>query len=400
MENLTGRQLGPYQVVAPLGEGGMASVYRAYQPSMEREVAIKILPRQYSQSPEYLARFKQEARLLARLQHPHVLPVFDFGESDGYTYITMPLVAGGTLKDLMTSKPMPIERAATIVSQVGDALDYAHASGLVHRDIKPSNVLIDERGNALLMDFGIARMVEATTRLTQVGGVVGTPIYMSPEQSAGKSIDTRSDIYSLGIVLFELLTGHVPYNAETPLAVMFKHVNDPLPMPRSLNAALSDALEKVLLKALAKQPGDRFQTMSEFVSALRHASLPDTASHLAAEANKTRVLPGATAPAAVDAHRRWAGAVARAGRHRGRFSRIDRGGHHAAGGYGHACCSARRTDCSCAARRVRWWSDRDAGAVAVAGRCDAAACCQRDTSACPGDPIAEPDACSAARGDA
>jgi tRNA A-37 threonylcarbamoyl transferase component Bud32 len=298
MENLTGRQLGPYQILAPLGEGGMASVYRAYQPSMDREVAVKVLPRQYSQSPEYLARFKQEARLLARLQHPHVLPVFDFGESDGYTYIAMPLIAGGTLKDLMTSKPMPVERAAAIIGQVGDALDYAHASGLVHRDIKPSNILIDERGNSLLMDFGIARMVEATTRLTQVGGVVGTPIYMSPEQSAGKAIDARSDIYALGIVLFELLTGRVPYNAETPLAVMFKHVNDPLPLPRSLNPALSDALEKVLLKALAKQPGDRFQTMSEFVSALRHATLPDTASHLAAEVNKTRVLPDAVPVAA------------------------------------------------------------------------------------------------------
>ncbi len=296
MEDLTGKQLGPYQIIAPLGEGGMASVYKAYQPSMEREVAVKVLPRQYSTSPEYLARFKLEARLLARLQHPHILPVFDFGESDGYTFIAMPMIAGGTLKNLMTGKPMPLERAVLVVSQVGDALDYAHTSGLVHRDIKPSNVLIDDRGNCLLMDFGIARMVEATTRLTQAGGVIGTPIYMSPEQSAGQQIDARSDIYALGVVLFELVTGRAPYNAETPLAVMFKHVNDPLPLPRKLNPALPEAIEHVLLKALAKRPGDRYQSMGEFVRALQRAAQPDTASNLtAAPSAPTRVLDAASA---------------------------------------------------------------------------------------------------------
>ncbi len=303
MEDLTGKQLGPYQIIAPLGAGGMASVFKAYQPSMEREVAIKVLPRQYSSSQEFTARFKQEARLLARLQHPHILPVFDSGTDDGYSYIVMPAITGGSLKDLMTGTPMQLARAAKIVSQVGDALDYAHAIGLVHRDVKPSNVLLDDRGNALLMDFGIARMVEATTRLTQAGGVIGTPAYMSPEQSTGQSVDARSDIYALGIVLFELVTGRVPYHAETPLAVLFKHVNDPLPMPRSLNPSISEALERVILKALAKHPQDRYQKMSEFVAALQQA-VPITGTHAQADPRPdhaadvvTQVLPDSASSA-------------------------------------------------------------------------------------------------------
>jgi hypothetical protein len=298
MEDLTGKQLGPYQIIAPLGAGGMASVFKAYQPSMEREVAIKVLPRQYSSSEEFVARFKQEARLLARLQHPHILPVFDSGTDDGYSFIVMPAITGGSLKDIMTGAPMPVERAAKIVAQVGDALDYAHANGLVHRDVKPSNVLLDNRGNALLMDFGIARMVEATTRLTQAGGVIGTPAYMSPEQSTGQSVDARSDIYALGIVLFELVTGRVPYHAETPLAVLFKHVNDPLPMPRTLNPALTEALERVILKSLAKRPQDRYQKMSEFVAALQQV-VPFTGTNPQATPAEavTQVLPG-SAPAA------------------------------------------------------------------------------------------------------
>src|SRR3990167_6529860 len=162
MEDLTGKQLGPYQVTAPLGEGGMAAVYKAYHPAMDRYVALKILPRHFASDPLFVARFQQEAKVIAKLQHPHILPVFDFGEADGYTYLVMPFIQSGTLANRMAGNPLPWPQIRAIISQVGDALDYAHARGLIHRDVKPSNVLIDERGNCLLTDFGIAKMVEGT----------------------------------------------------------------------------------------------------------------------------------------------------------------------------------------------------------------------------------------------
>ncbi len=272
MEDLTGRQLGPYQIVAPLGEGGMAAVFRAYQPGMERYVALKVLPRHFADDPEFSARFQREARILAQLQHAHILPVFDYGQVEGYSYIVMPFVPSGTLTDALQGQPLPLPRIRQVVSQVGDALSYAHGRGLVHRDVKPSNVLIDERGNCLLTDFGLARMVEASVNLTATGTIMGTPAYMSPEQGAGGKIDSRSDIYSLGIILYEMATGRVPYKAETPVAVVFKHVSGPLPPPRSVNPDLPEAVERVILKALARNPDDRYQTAEDLVAALNRAT--------------------------------------------------------------------------------------------------------------------------------
>lgn len=275
MEDLTGKQFGHYQIVAPLGEGGMAAVYKAYQPSMERYVAVKVLPRHMSASEEFVQRFRREAKLLAQLQHPHILPVFDYGEAEGYPYIVMPFIQSGTLAELIQNKSLPLSEVRRIMIQVGKALSYAHTRGMIHRDIKPSNVLIDEAGNCLLTDFGLARMVEASTKITASDTIMGTPAYMSPEQGAGSNVDQRSDLYSLGIILYEMVTGRVPYTAETPVAVVFKHIQDPLPSARKLNPDLPESVELVLLKALAKSPDDRYQTADELVRAIQKA-IPET----------------------------------------------------------------------------------------------------------------------------
>lgn len=273
MEDLTGKQLGPYQIVAPLGEGGMAAVFKAYQPSMDRYVALKVLPRHFASDPEFIGRFAQEAKVIANLQHPHILPVHDFGEADGYTYLAMRFIEGGTLADwLKENGPLSLEKIRSITTQVGGALDYAHARGIIHRDVKPSNILVDEWGNCLLTDFGLAKMAENAVHLTQTGGILGTPAYMSPEQGLGQKIDLRSDIYSLGVVLYQMAIGRLPYQAETPMAVVIKHIHDPLPPPSRFQPDLPEALERVILKALAKNPEDRFATAGEMVKALQNAT--------------------------------------------------------------------------------------------------------------------------------
>jgi serine/threonine protein kinase len=277
VEDLTGKQLGQYRILAPLGEGGMAAVYRAFQPGTERDVALKILPRHYASQPQFLQRFEQEARIIAKFQHPHILPVFDYGHEDGYTYIVMPFVEGGTLAEIMSGRPLPLWQVRSLVSQIGDALDYAHTYGVVHRDVKPTNILLDERGNGLLTDFGIAKMVEGTDQYTVTGQVIGTPPYMSPEQIQGLKLDGRSDIYSLGIVLYELATGRTPYRAETPQAHFFKHLYDPLPPPHTLNPDLPEVVEKVILKSLAKDPESRYQTAGEMAIAIKAAIQVDPA---------------------------------------------------------------------------------------------------------------------------
>ena len=271
MEDLTGKQLGHYQIVAPLGEGGMAAVYQAYHPAMDRYVALKILPRHFASDPLFVARFQQEAKVIAKLQHPHILPVHDFGEADGYTYLVMPFIQSGTLAGLIIGEPLPWPRIQTVISQLGDALDYAHAHGLVHRDVKPSNVLIDDSGHCQLTDFGLAKIMEGSIHLTTSGAIMGTPAYMSPEQGMGQKLDGRTDVYSLGVILYEMATGHTPYTAETPMAVMIKHISDPLPLPSTVNPEIPEAVERVILKALTKDREDRFVTAGDMVLALQAA---------------------------------------------------------------------------------------------------------------------------------
>jgi tetratricopeptide (TPR) repeat protein len=277
MEDLTGKQLGSYQIVAPLGEGGMAAVYKAYQPRMDRYVALKILPRYYASDPEFVARFKQEARVIAKLEHPHILPVYDFGEEDGYTFMAMRMVDSGTLTEwILENQPLSLAQIRRIISQVGDALDYAHVNEVVHRDVKPSNILVDKRGNCLLTDFGLAKLVETSVKLTATGGILGTPAYMSPEQGMGQKIDYRTDMYSLGVILYEMVTGRPPYQAETPMAIVIKHIQAPLPPPYKYNPDIPEALERVILKSLAKDREDRYAAMGDFVAALQSATEPAT----------------------------------------------------------------------------------------------------------------------------
>ena len=271
MEDISGKQLGAYQIVAPLGEGGMAAVYKAHHAATERYVALKILPRHFASDPNFVTRFKQEAKVLAQLQHPHILPVFDFGEAEGYTYLVMPYIKGGTLTDLLKGQPLSLANIRRITLQIGGALDYAHVRGLVHRDVKPSNVLIDETGNCLLSDFGLAKILEGNATITTSGAVMGTPVYMSPEQGMGQRVDRRTDIYALGVILFEMAVGSPPYKADTPMAVMIKHISDPLPVPSSLVEGFPESLESVILKSLAKNPDERYQTAGAMVQALQTA---------------------------------------------------------------------------------------------------------------------------------
>src|SRR5215211_202944 len=274
MDNIQpGQMLGPYRIINQIGRGGMANVYKAYQSSIDRYVAIKVLPSQLAESKEFATRFHQEARIIASLEHPHILPVFDYGESDGVAYFVMRYLEAGTLKDRMeTGRPLPLNEIDRLFTQLAEALSYAHSHGIVHRDLKPANVLIDSHGNVFLTDFGIAKLLEsASPRLTQTDAIMGTPAYISPEQAQGQTVDQRSDIYSLGIILYEMVTGSAPFTAETPLAVLFKHISDPLPPPSLVKSDIPPAIEQVILKALAKDPRDRFATAAEFVKAWERA---------------------------------------------------------------------------------------------------------------------------------
>ncbi len=305
MDSLIGKEIGQYVITQWLGEGGMAVVYKAHQPSLNRDVAIKILTGPLARDEEFVLRFRREAVAAGALGHPNILTIYDAGTThDGLHYIVMEYVPGGTLKEFMERGPLPVDRARHIVAQIADALQAAHQHGIVHRDLKPSNILFTRDGRPLLMDFGVA-LTAAGTRLTRTGMAVGTPEYMSPEQAQGLAVDGRSDIYSLGIMIYEMLTGEVPFVSDTPLATLYQHVHNAISKSALLDSGVPDWLSTVVQQTLSKRPEDRYQTAREMAEALRRERAPVSAP-----------LPGPAMPAAPSAPR--PAVVAPAERRRGR----------------------------------------------------------------------------------
>jgi serine/threonine protein kinase len=273
MSSLTGQTLGRYLIDSRLGQGGMAEVYRANDTKLGRDVAVKVILAHFAAEKQFVDRFLVEARLAAGLEHPHVVPVYDFGEHEGAPYLVMPLVEGGTLSSQLLGKPLPLEHVVTWTAQLANALDAAHASGVIHRDVKPANVLIGREGQLLLSDFGIAKAAAATTHLTRTGMVVGTPVYMAPEVAAGQSATAASDRYSLAVMTFEMLTGRPPFEGENALSIMHQHSTRPAPSVSSRVSHLPAAIDRTLEQALAKEPEARPTSCRALAEALA-AHLP------------------------------------------------------------------------------------------------------------------------------
>lgn len=270
-ESLVGKTLGKVEITGLIGRGGMATVYKGVQADVERTVAVKVLPPHPGQNNDFFSRFRLEAKTIARLQHPHILPLYDYGDQNGILYLVMPYVDGGSLAGRINEGPMPLNAVIEYTRQIGGALDYAHRQGVVHRDLKPENILLDREGHALLADFGIVKLIEEASpagTLTATGGLIGTPAYMSPEQAQGMPVDRRSDLYSLAVVVFEMLTGQQPYTADTAMQVVMQQINAPVPSLRSVSPNVSPALDAVLQKALSKDPAGRYASAAEFASAL------------------------------------------------------------------------------------------------------------------------------------
>lgn len=293
MSLTVGETVGPYRIVEQLGQGGMATVFKAYHAALDRYVAIKVLHPAFMTDSTFLARFQREARVIARLEHPNIVPVYDFADHAGAPYLVMKFIPGETLKARLARNPLTAAEVLRCVEAVGSALEFAHAQGVLHRDIKPSNIMLAADGGIYLADFGLARMAQAGESTLSTDSLLGTPSYMSPEQARGdKELDAGTDIYSFGVVVYELVVGRVPFSADTPYAVIHDHIFTPLPPPRSINPAVPEDVEKVLLKALAKDRASRFATVAEMVAALRRGF----GSPAAVAGNPDQSLPLAPAP--------------------------------------------------------------------------------------------------------
>ncbi len=273
MLDLVGQRLGQYRIEARVARGATSTIYKAYQEKLERYVAVKVLSPHFIDEPGFLDRFYQEARAVARLDHPNILPVYDFDQVDEIVYLVMKYVDSGTLRDVMHG-PLDLAYTIEIVTQIGLALGYAHRQGVVHRDVKPGNILIADSNWALLTDFGLAKILAGSQRLTRTGAGVGTPEYMSPEQAQGHAVDGRADLYSLGVMLYEMLAGQLPFESDSGIAVAMKHVTDPVKPPREYRPDLPPAVEQVILTTLEKDPDRRYPTAEAMLAALTRAAMP------------------------------------------------------------------------------------------------------------------------------
>ena len=267
-----GENVGPYRVTEQLGRGGMATVYKAYHANLDRYVALKVLHPAFLEDENFLARFQREARLVAKLEHPNIVPVYDFAEHEGQPYLVMKFVEGETLKAFMNHGHLDVEQIWNVVEAVGAGLGYAHKQGILHRDIKPSNVIVSGDGQMYLADFGLARIAELGESTLSGDMIMGTPQYISPEQAMGvKDLDGRTDIYSFAVILYEMVVGQVPFSADTPFSIIHDHIYSPLPLPKTVNPSVPEEVERVLLKALAKERDDRYQSVEELVQAFKNA---------------------------------------------------------------------------------------------------------------------------------
>lgn len=267
-----GQMVGPYRIVAQMGQGGMATIYKAYHARLDRYVAIKVMHQAFLEDQNFITRFEREAQIVARLEHPHIVPVYDFAEHEGQPYLVMKFIEGQSLKAESEKQPLSLDDLLYVLPPIADALDYAHRQGVLHRDIKPSNIIIGSDGVPYLTDFGLARMAQLGESTISSDFLLGTPHYISPEQAMGrKDLDSRTDLYSLGVVLYELVVGRVPFSADTPFSVIHDHIYRALPLPSSINPEVTPEVEVVLVKALAKTPSDRYNTAAEMINAFRQA---------------------------------------------------------------------------------------------------------------------------------
>lgn len=282
---------GRYKIEAELGHGGMATVYKAADPNLRRVVAIKLIHAHISRHPEFIRRFEAEATVVARLRHSNIIQVHDFSHDSETYYIVFEFIQGGTLQDKLkrlneSGRQMEMAELLHIATSVGDALGYAHTRDIIHRDVKPANVLLNEQGEAILTDFGIVKIVGGTQH-TVTGAVMGTARYMSPEQINGRKVDLRSDIYSYGVMLYEVVSGQPPFNADSAVTLMMKHVNEPVPDVRQLRSEVSPQLAAIINKAMAKEPDQRYQTMAELLRDLQRVQASTATVAGVASAGKT-----------------------------------------------------------------------------------------------------------------
>jgi serine/threonine protein kinase len=303
---IEGDRVGPYIIVDHLGAGGMATVLKAHHPDLNRYVAIKVMHSSFMSDPSFQQRFQREAQIVAGLEHPNIVPVYDFQQHEGSPYLVMKYIEGETLKDRMSRGPLSLNEVLHIIRSVGSGLAYAHRRGVLHRDIKPSNIIIDRDNTVYITDFGLARIAEAGESTMSADMLLGTPHYISPEQARGvKNLDGRADLYSLGIVLYELMVGRVPFSAETPYAIVHDHIYTPLPMPAAINPEIPSEVEAVIIRSLAKSAEDRYATADHLVGDLEQAVAasnlktlnPNRANQAAISLARLReeMIPGATA---------------------------------------------------------------------------------------------------------